>query len=91
MSKQFMYASFDMKMKMYSRPMLVQTDEAMQRAWSDQINGKKGYDNPLAMHPEDHCLYKIGIYDDATGKVSPIEPHVALGKAIDFVRGEDRE
>jgi hypothetical protein len=37
------------------------------RSFMDEVK-REAPDNPLNMHPEDHDLYELGTWDDATGR-----------------------
>lgn len=76
------FVSYDMKMEIYSRPMLSPKKAAFLRDWIKICNDEN---HPVGQHPEDHCLFKVGDYDDDTGILIPLKAHVSLGKAIDFV------
>lgn len=78
-----MFTSYDMKGQLYSRPFWQETTGAMLRDWSDLANNKE---HPIGQHPEDYCLYEVGVWDDKEGKLISHKQPMALGKAVEFVK-----
>lgn len=77
------FASYDMKAKMWSKPMTAGSTGLMTRSWQDIANDKN---HPVGQHPEDYCLYQIGEYNDNTGELIPLKAHVSLGQASGYVK-----
>ena len=80
-----LFTVYDSKAEAYFPPWIAPTIKAALRAFSDQVN-KSG--TPVNSHPEDYALFCIGEFDDNSGIVKSISPHMPLGKAIELV---DRE
>lgn len=59
--KMRVYAIWDAAVTCYQRPFFCQADGEAVRAFSDLLLDK---DHPVARHPEDYSLYRIGQYDD---------------------------
>lgn len=51
------------------------------RAFQDAINDQQ---SPMNKHPDDYDLYQLAVYDDNTGKITPLdEPkQIAIGKQL---------
>ena len=63
-----MYSVFDKAAAGYTRPFFMQSDAQAIRAFGDDAVRA---DSPVAAHPEDYSLARIGVFDDNTGKVAP--------------------
>lgn len=81
--KQLMFAVYDSKAKVYCRPFFVAVEAVALRAFEGGAN-----DESLEMgrHPEDFSLHQLGEFDDDTGVVKALEPHVNHGLASQFRR-----
>lgn len=66
------YAIFDTASKLFAQPLFLVSDGVAQRVFSDEVNRSES-NNQLYKHPDDFLLYRIGTYDDSTGKLSPLE------------------
>lgn len=42
---------------------------------------------PVAKHPADYCLYRIGMFDEQKGRLEALEPIERLGLASEYVEG----
>lgn len=68
--------------KVYDRPFCSRSEEEAVRSFGD-IAGDA--DHPIGKHPEHFSLFRLGSYDDSSGKLEPVVPvHVVL--AIDLVK-----
>lgn len=63
--KKPMFAVFDNVAKMYMKPFLEITDGTAIRAMQDAMKG----DNPLAQHPQDFTLTRLGMFDETDGSL----------------------
>ena len=63
------YTVFDKAVGAYMRPFVMQSDGQAVRHFEDEVNG----DNPIAKHPEDYALFRIGMFDDQSGELIPEE------------------
>lgn len=71
----------DAKAQYYARPFTARTDGEAIRIFSDAVN-----DNQTAFfhHPEDYQLYRVGTFDDDTGIVVGLPPHLLIaGHAVE--------
>ena len=83
-----------MKMKLYSikdtkvamkNPFLAHNDAEATRMLKNVVNDKRN-NSEIAMNPEDHELWGVGLWDDQTGK---IESDIRfITKAIDLKEGD---
>lgn len=69
--KMNIYSIYDMASAAYMRPFFLQTDGQATRMFGD-IAQDAGHE--IGKHPEDYVLYKIGLYDDQTGNITPFDP-----------------
>ena len=77
------YAVYDSKVEAYFPPFYSSTNASALREFSDKANTTN---HPWCKHPEDFTLFCIGSYDDQLGTLTPMTPHVTLGKAIEYVK-----
>lgn len=87
MSSKKVFAIYDSKSEVYSKPLFTLTKGEMLRTFIDIANDQQ---TPICQHPEDYCLYYIGEYDELTGMLKP-EVHESLGKAIEFKKVAKKE
>lgn len=66
----------------FGMPIIRDNDAVASRAFDYDLNVDG---NPMASHPEDFQLYRIGSFDTDTGIVDSETP-VVIASAIDFVR-----
>lgn len=71
------YAVYDSAVNAYMRPFTMQSDGQALRGFTDEsVNAE----SPVAQHPEDYALFRIGTYDERTGMIEAIEPK-CIGRA----------
>lgn len=63
------YSIHDMEAKMYHEPMTFDGDVTAKRFFTSVINDPNTF---VGKFPSEHCLEKIGTYDNETGKVMPM-------------------
>lgn len=85
--KTTMYTVFDDKADIYTPPFFQGTDGMAMRAFSQACTNAE---HPFSKNPEDYHLYKVGSFDDETGKVESYEP-VLLLNAIEVVSAAKAE
>ena len=69
--KQGLYAIFDRASGVYDGPLRGQADGVVIRQFCDLAVGDE---HPVAQHPEDYTLFKVGEFNDGTGELEPIVP-----------------
>jgi hypothetical protein len=69
--KQGLYAIFDRASGVYDGPLRGQADGVVVRQFCDMAVGGE---HPVAQHPEDFTLFKIGEFNDGTGELVPMIP-----------------
>jgi len=79
------FAVYDAAVKSYAQPFLMTTEGQALRGFMDACEDQK---TNLAKHPEDYTLFKLGSYDDATGKYTNLHTPESLGGAIKFKKVE---
>jgi hypothetical protein len=79
--KQGLYAIFDRASGVYDGPLRGQADGVVIRQFCDLAVGD---DHPVAQHPEDYTLFKIGEFNDGTGELEPMVPEKLIngGEAV---------
>lgn len=76
------FAVYDMKMKGFMQPFFCQNSAVATRMFVDSVNGDQ---NIISKHPEDFALYEVGMWDEETGLLTPLDPKTNLGLASSFV------
>lgn len=62
------YSVRDLKAAAFAPPFFLGRDEVALRTFSDAL---KDPSHPMAAHPEDYHLYRLGEFDDSTGVLVP--------------------
>ena len=75
------YSVFDSAVGAYMRPFVMQSDGQAVRQFTDEAVGA---DNPIASHPEDYSLFRVGMFDDNSGTIIAEEP-TCLARAHEVV------
>ncbi|AXL14482.1 nonstructural protein [Microviridae sp.] len=83
MTTKILFTVYDSKSESYLAPFSYKTTGEAVRSFTDVVNDPNTAFNK---HPEDFVLYKVGGFSEVSGSVFPLDPHVCLGKAIDFVK-----
>ena len=65
------YSIYDTASGAYMRPFYMNSDGQAIRAFSDLAQDAE---HEIGRHPEDYTLYRIGTFDDNTGKLHPEDP-----------------
>lgn len=67
----------------FMRPFVVPATGLAIRSFSDEIN-RKAPDNPMSAHPDDYDLFKIGEFEEETGKLFGLDApqQLAIGKQV---------
>lgn len=69
------YTIFDDKAKIYNKPFYMHNDAVALRALTDLADDPN---TDVHKHPEDFVLFKLGTFDDVSGKFDLIEKEVML-------------
>jgi len=75
------YALLDVKTGLYSMPWFFPHDATAFRTVNEVASSKE---NTVGRYPTDYVLYKVGLFDDNTGHVSPLSP-VNMGTAASIL------
>jgi len=65
-----LFSIFDEKAKAYLPPFILHQTAMAIRSFSDAC---KDPEHRFHLHPEDYCLYQIGIFDDETATISELK------------------
>lgn len=76
------FSVYDSKVKAFGPVFFQNAAGAAVRDFSDACNSEK---TVFYKHPSDYVLYEIGLWDDSTGELSSISPHINLGIGSSFV------
>jgi hypothetical protein len=82
MAKKGMYCVRDSKAEYYMAPFLAINDATAKR----NIQAAMQSDNDVSKFPEDHSLWKLGEYDDATGKIEARDAPTHLANCVELVQ-----
>lgn len=66
------YSVLDTKVGTFAQPFFQMTDAAMIRSFSDAVNDERRGEM-WYKHPEDFSLYQVGVFDDQTGELMPVQ------------------
>lgn len=74
------YCIFDEKAGAYAPPIFLQKDGMALRAFEDEVNNDR---SRIHAHPEDYSLYKLGSFNDESGKIdSNIPEFMVKGSSV---------
>ncbi len=79
--KQQIYAVFDTCGGIYDSPHFGNSDDLVRRQFQDIATGT---DNPIAKHPEHYSLWRLGSWDNNTGKIND-ESNECLWQAVEAI------
>lgn len=82
-----LYSLFDVGVGAYLRPFWSDHKENAIRAFRKLINDKSSPDNMPAQHPEQFCLFELGVFDPQSGKFIQHENNLSLGLGIEYLDG----
>ena len=83
---QIIFTVRDSKAAAYLPPFFMFNEAMAIRAIQDAVNDEK---HQFHLHPEDYHLFRIGVFDDDTGEITPEAPTVVVG-AMDLVPADER-
>lgn len=76
------YSIRDAKAGIFNKPFYAITHADAERSFTKLSNDKQSM---VGEFPEDFDLYYVGIYDDNTGKIEPLDTPQHISKAIQHV------
>ena len=77
------YSIFDSAAKAYTSPFFMHNDGLAIRAFQDNVNAEQ--ENNISKHPDQFTLFKLGEYDDKTGKVTPLETPLSMAIGVSVI------
>lgn len=80
-----MFSIFDVKAKAYTQPFFMPQKGQALRDFDGVVNNEQ---TPVNKYPEDFSLYKLGEFDNISGKVVSLNQPEFLANAVDFVKKE---
>lgn len=78
------YAIRDNKMASFDKPVVIENDEVAVRCFGDLM--VSGGDTVYSKHPADFSIYRLGSFDDKTGKFVNDDCPTLLATGSDFVK-----
>ncbi len=75
------YAIFDTCSGIYEKPFFSTADALVKRQFQDVAVDAK---SPIAAHPEHYSLWRLGMFDDNTGKITD-EQNECLWQAVEAI------
>lgn len=79
------YSVFDSKALIFGNPFYAVNDQVALRDFAT-ASGDPG--SAISKNPSDYTLFRVGTYEDDTGKLYPCEVLVNLGLASQFIKPE---
>ena len=73
-----LYAVFDVCSGVYDGPFPQRADAEAQRNFTGMVNK---VDSPIGQNPEDFTLFKVGVWNDATGEIEKMPAKKLLNGA----------
>jgi len=77
------YSIQDSKTGIFCRPFIMQTEAAAMRDFAHAANSP---DNDVGRYPTDFTIFRLGSFDDLTGRITVEPSPVALALASSLVR-----
>lgn len=78
------YSIFDSAASAFSTPFFMQNDGLALRAFMDNVN-RKDEESALTKHPDQFTLFRLGKFEDKTGKFEPEESPKSMGLAVEYI------
>ncbi len=82
-----LYAIFDTCSGIYEKPFFHTADDAVKREFQDVVNTP---DHPINKHPEHYSIWRLGNFDNTTGKVID-ERNECLWQGVEALSQEQDE
>lgn len=76
------FSAYDEKAQVFLQPMFLVHQQEAVRSFKDEVAKPNSM---LGRHPEDFKLYKLGSYNDSTGKLESLDVPELINNATDFV------
>lgn len=74
------FSIHDNKAEAFMRPFAAPTPAFAMRSFADMVNDPE---QPIAQHPADYTLFKVGVMSEETGEIIPDK--ISLGSAVEFI------
>lgn len=76
------YSILDRKAAAFMSPFFMHQDGLAHRSFGDLVNDKN-HQLGVNRHPEDYALYKVGTWDDSSGKLDSDDTPTHIVNALD--------
>ncbi len=80
------FSVFDAAAEAYMAPTFMQTKGQAIRSFADAVN-EEGHS--FARHAADYTLFHVGMFDESTGMLKPLDIPDSMGNALTFVTRPD--
>lgn len=80
------YSIFDSAASAFITPFYMHNDGLAIRAFQDNVNA--GDDNNIAKHPDQFTLFRLGEYDDKTGKITPEDTPISVALGVELINDD---
>jgi len=77
-----MFSAYDIKARRYSAPFLMYHRDEAKRSFKTVVNDKT---TVYGQHPEDFNLQLVGMFDERTGEIMPLQNPEIIANGLDFV------
>lgn len=77
-----LYSVFDIKAGAYIPPFYMQNDGMARRAFADSANDPN---HQFCRNAEDYTLFRLGQFDDQSGRITMEDTNVNLGVAVEYL------
>lgn len=77
------YSVYDLKAETFSQPIFCPTDESAIRLFSDACRDPE---TPVGRHPEDYCLYRVGVWNADNGTMAGTDVPVPVFQGLELLK-----
>ena len=75
------FSVYDSKAEAYGRPFFLTSDGLAMRAFMEAVQSQE---HDFAKWPADYTLFRIGSYDEHSGKLAGLDAFVSLGTGVEY-------
>lgn len=84
--KMIVLAVRDSAMDAFMNPFCAPAIGLASRSFVDEVNNPQ---SPMNSHPNDYVLFEVGVFDQDTGKLLPLEAPRQVIRGVDALRPKD--
>lgn len=79
------FSVLDTKAQAFLRPFFAVNKAVAIRQFQTECQNQQSM---FSQHPEDFCLFELGMWDENSGELRSLEARVSLGYATDYMKKE---